>query len=96
MKKVKLEKEDIQKLANNIRLRIEEDDIEWYKGQLEKVLSYLEVFDEIDTETIEQTSQVTGLKNVFREDVVEPSFGYEQVFLNRKDHDGYFVVNKVI
>ena len=62
----------------------------------------LEVVDElqkVDTKNIEQTHQVTGIENRFREDEVDQNqmFSQQQALANAKHtHDGYFVVNRLI
>jgi len=63
------------------------------------VLGVLDELQKINTELVEPTHQVTGLENVFREDVVDESrmFTQEQALANApKAKDGYFVVDQVI
>lgn len=54
---------------------------------------------EVDTANVEPTHQVTGLENIFREDVVEESrmFTQEQATMNApRTHNGYIVVDQII
>lgn len=63
------------------------------------VLSVLDELQKIDTEGVEPTHQVTGLENVFREDIVDDTrmFTQKQALANApKTHDGYFMVDQVI
>ena len=53
------------KLAN---LPLSDDEIKKFESQLSGVLSYVEKLQEVKTEGIKPTSQVTGLENVLRED----------------------------
>jgi aspartyl-tRNA(Asn)/glutamyl-tRNA(Gln) amidotransferase subunit C len=92
----KLTREEVLHIASLIKVKIDESEVEWYQDQLGKVIDYLEVFDDLDLSDVEPTLQVTGLKNVFRNDEVGESLPKEKVFLNRNDRDGYFEVEKVI
>jgi len=62
-------------------------------------LKVVNQLNEIDTTNIEPTHQVTGLVNVFREDVVDEHqmFTQEQALANAKNtHNGYFVVDQIL
>lgn len=84
----------ITKLAN---LQLSPSEIKTFSKQLSEVLTYVEKLQEVDTAKVEPTSQVTGLKNVFREDRVEKSLSQEEALSNAKrKYKGYFVVARVI
>lgn len=59
--------EDIAVLA---RLSLTEEETQKYAEQLSGILGYIEMLHEVDTSTVEETLQVTGLMDVVREDVV--------------------------
>lgn len=67
---MKLSQEQIEHMARLARIELLEEEKEKFQKQLSAVLEYMEILNEIDTEKVEPTSQVTGLKNVFREDIV--------------------------
>ncbi|MBI3559237.1 Asp-tRNA(Asn)/Glu-tRNA(Gln) amidotransferase subunit GatC [Candidatus Gottesmanbacteria bacterium] len=53
----------------------------------------------IETKNVVPTSQVTGLTNVFREDVIETDriLTQSEALSNaKKTHNGYFVVPKIL
>jgi aspartyl-tRNA(Asn)/glutamyl-tRNA(Gln) amidotransferase subunit C len=53
----------------------------------------------VDVTNVVPTSQVTGLENIFREDVVdvERQFSQDEALLNAKrTYNGFFVVDQVI
>lgn len=60
----------IAKLAN---LPISEGETTMFEKQLSDVLEYVKKLDEANTEHVQETSQVTGLENVTREDKTAPS-----------------------
>lgn len=67
---MELSKEQIQHIATLARLELTEEELEKYGGQLSAVLGYIEQLQEVNTDGIEPTAQVTGLENSWREDVV--------------------------
>ena len=69
-KQVELTKSDILHIAKLANLTLSEKEVEKYLGQLSDILSYFEKLNEVDTAKIPETSQVTGLINVAREDVI--------------------------
>jgi aspartyl-tRNA(Asn)/glutamyl-tRNA(Gln) amidotransferase subunit C len=66
-----LTKNEIQHIARLARLELGEEDLEKYGEQLSGILNYIEMLKEVDASDIEPTSQVTGLENIFRDDVVK-------------------------
>jgi len=82
---MKLTKEDVSKLSNLARLEISDDEQELFSHQLSDVLDYAGKLSEAKTENVEMTSQVTGLTNVFREDVAEKCLDSDQILANSPD-----------
>ena len=68
---MQLSKEEIKYIANLARLELTEEELEKYGGQLSAVLDYIDQLKEVDTAGVEPTAQVTGMKNIFREDKAE-------------------------
>lgn len=65
---MKLTQADIINIATLARLDLSEIEKQMYADQLSVVLDYIEMLNEVDTAGVEETCQVTGLKNVVRED----------------------------
>ncbi|MCX6799916.1 MAG: Asp-tRNA(Asn)/Glu-tRNA(Gln) amidotransferase subunit GatC [Candidatus Falkowbacteria bacterium] len=68
---MKLEKKTIEDVARLAKLMIDEKAAEIYARQLSGIFDYIEQLKEVDVLTLAPTAQVTGLKNVMREDVVK-------------------------
>jgi aspartyl-tRNA(Asn)/glutamyl-tRNA(Gln) amidotransferase subunit C len=68
---MELSKHEIEHIAELARLELSEEELEKYGSQLSVILNYIEMLREVETAEIDPTSQVTGLKNVFREDSVK-------------------------
>lgn len=88
--------EQVEHIAELARLNLSADDVEKYKGQFNDILGYIDTLQEVDTADVMPTSQVTGLTNVYREDVVQESFPQDVVTeLAPESQDGYVVVHAV-
>ena len=68
-----ISKDDVQHLAALSSLQLTDDDVESLRQDLERIIKYIEQLSELDTTGVEPTYQVTGLENVWREDVVTQS-----------------------
>lgn len=65
-----LSRDDVLKLARLARLTLTDEEVEQYRTQLSEILKYVEQLRSVDVDGLEPTSQVTGLKNVTREDEI--------------------------
>lgn len=79
------------------RLKPEEEEKRKMTAELEKIVSYMDVLNTLDTDGIEPMSHVFPVKNVLREDVVEPSFPREELLKNAPggDEEAYLVPKAV-
>ena len=66
----KLTRDQVLKLAHLSRLKLTDEEIERFRKELSEILSYVAMLEKADTEGLEPTYQVTGLKNVMRADEV--------------------------
>lgn len=91
---MKIDVAHVAKLAN---LDLKKGDAGKFEEQLSAVLEYVKKLNEVDTENVEPTSQVTGLENVTREDETKPSLSQEKALSNTKSqHNGLFKVKAVL
>jgi aspartyl-tRNA(Asn)/glutamyl-tRNA(Gln) amidotransferase subunit C len=67
----KLSREDVLKLARLAKLELSDKEIEQYRTELSEILAYVEQLQKVDVRGLKPTTQVTGLKNVMRPDVVK-------------------------
>ncbi len=65
-----LTKEEVLQIAKLARLDLTEAEVDKFKDQLSSVLDLFKKVDEIDLKETPETSQVTGLGNVWRSDEV--------------------------
>ena len=94
---MKITKEDIEHIADVAMLYLNEEKKEHYTEELNVVLNQIAKLGELDTKDVEPTVHILPLKNVWREDKIEPSLDSEQVFMNTENgEEGFFRVPKII
>lgn len=94
---MKLTKKDVDNVAVLSRLSIPADQKTQYMQEIDNFLEYGEVLQQVDTEGIEPMAHVLPLRNVFRDDTVQPSLERQQALSNAPEQeDGYFVVPQII
>lgn len=97
-KKSQLTIEDVSHVAKLAKLNLSEKLIDKFFTQLSSVLEFMSKIQKLNTENVKETSQVTGLENVFRKDEIDNirMFTQEQALSNAKrKHNGFFVVKAI-
>lgn len=91
-------RDDVQHLAQLSSLLLEEAEIDTLQKDIEGILDSIKQLDELDTEGVEPTYQVTDRENVFREDaVVDYGVSREALLdLAAEQEDGNVKVPKVL
>lgn len=91
--------DETKKVAGLAALPITDAQVERFSKELSSVLGHMKKIQALDTEGVPETAQVTGLENVYRDDVVvrERMFTQTEALQNAKrTHKGYFVVPAII
>ena len=65
--------DEVRKIAQLARIELTPEEQTRHAETMSAVLDYMKILNEVDTTGVEPTSQVTGLTNVYREDVVVES-----------------------
>ncbi len=90
---MKIDVSHIAKLAN---LPLSSTEKAKFEKQLQETLEYVEGLNEVETKNTKPTSQVTGLENVTRQDIVKPSLSQNETLSNAKStHNGFFKVSAI-
>jgi aspartyl-tRNA(Asn)/glutamyl-tRNA(Gln) amidotransferase subunit C len=66
-------KELVAKLAHLARMKLTEEEMEKFAGQLDEIMTFFEKLQQVDTSDVEPVSQITGLTNITRKDVPHDS-----------------------
>ena len=97
MSQKQISKEEVKHIAKLAWIGLSSEEIQKFQKQLSGILEYVDQLNELDTKDIPPTFQVTGLKNIWREDTVEPSLTQKEALQNAPmQKDGYFKVKKVM
>jgi aspartyl-tRNA(Asn)/glutamyl-tRNA(Gln) amidotransferase subunit C len=92
-----LRQEEVVKIAKLARIELSPKEVEKFQRELSTVLDYVEELKQVNTEGVEEVSQVTGLINVQREDKVKVIEDREAIFKNAPDmKDGYYKVKAIL
>jgi len=59
---------EVKKIAELARLELTPAEEKRHAETISAVLDYMKILNEVDTDNVPETAQVTGLKNVVRED----------------------------
>lgn len=83
--------EEVEKVAENARIKIDEEEAEEFAEDFEEILDMFETLDEIDTEDVEPAFHPVETESKSREDEEEETLEKEEVFRNTgNEEDGYF------
>lgn len=94
---MKLSKTGVEHIAKLARLNLTDADAKLYSQQLSDILNYVEKLQAVDTTGVEETSQVTGLTNIMRDDKIKESgISDELVNCAPESGNGYIKVPKIL
>ena len=96
MTKQVISKEEIIKVAKLARLYLSDKEIKTYSKQLSAILGYVDQLQEVDTENVKITSQVTGLSNIMREDKVEACDDPKELIEMAPEHEKGLIKVKAV
>jgi aspartyl-tRNA(Asn)/glutamyl-tRNA(Gln) amidotransferase subunit C len=87
----------IDNLADLSRLRFNDKEREEIKQDLQKMISFVEKLNEVDTSGVQPLLHMSEVTNVYRQDMVQGSMPKEEALNNAPAADSnYFKVPKVI
>lgn len=90
-------REEVQELAELAKLYMDEADLNAATRDLEGLLQFVSAISEVDTSTVEATIYGVDTQNVFRQDVVVPSYDRDVFLQGAPEHEeGQFLVPKVV
>ncbi|MBI2798211.1 Asp-tRNA(Asn)/Glu-tRNA(Gln) amidotransferase subunit GatC [Candidatus Saccharibacteria bacterium] len=94
----KLSLSEIQKVARLARIELASEELDRMTLEVGSILEFVDSLQAIKTEGVKPTSQVTGLKDVWREDVVQDCEIPREELLSQSPatQDGYVKVKKVL
>jgi len=89
--------DEVKKIAGLARIELNESELEKYRLEVSRVLEYVGELKQVDTEGLEEVSQVTGLVNVQRDDKVIVAENHDAILGQAPEiKDGYFKVKAIL
>lgn len=89
----RITEDQVKHVAHLARLAITEEEAQMLTDQLDKIITYAEQLNELNTDNVEPTAHVLEIKNVMREDRAEKGLPREEVLKNAPEHqDGQIKV----
>lgn len=90
-------KEEVIKISNLAKLKLNDEEVAEFTGDMNKILDYMDKLNELDTENVKPLSHPLEGTNVFREDELKSSIDREDALINAPDRtEEFFKVPKVI
>ena len=94
---IKINKEEVKKVAHLARLELDEHEINNHAEQLEKILEYIKQLEKIDTDGVPTTTRAIEVINVLRKDEKKNSdCTVELLELAPSREDKFFKVPKIM
>ena len=88
---------EVEHVAKLAKLRLSEEELATFPGQLDNILGYVAKLGELDTSDVPPTTHAFSNKYAFREDEVKPSLPREEALANGPLRNGEaFVVPRII
>jgi len=83
-----ISKKQVKHIAELARLSLTQKEISMFQKEMSDTLDYIDILDELDIDKVKPTSQVTGLRNVFKDDKVLSSVDFQK--------NGYFKTKRIL
>ncbi len=89
--------EEVKKVAMLARIELSDKEVEKYQKELSTILEYVEELKHVNTDGLEEVSQVTGLQNVQRMDEVIPRADREDILSQAPEtKNGFYKVKAIL
>lgn len=71
--------DEARHLAALSEINLNDDELTSLTTDIDNIVDYINQLDELDTDNVEPTFQLTGLHNIWREDTIEPQLPREKL-----------------
>ena len=89
--------ETVEHIARLARLSFADSEKQAFTDQFNKILTYIEKLNELDTSNVEPLTEITGTSNVMREDEPQPCLSVEEALRNAPSRlENFIKVPKVV
>ncbi len=92
-----LSDEQVRHVAKLSRLKLSDEQVHFFAGQLSSVLDYISKLNELDVDHVQPMAHPTDMTNRFRDDVPVPGMPVDAALANAPEADPpFFKVPKVL
>jgi aspartyl-tRNA(Asn)/glutamyl-tRNA(Gln) amidotransferase subunit C len=92
-----IDQSQVRHIARLARLKLSDDEVALFAGQLAKIVEYVQQLQEVDTTGVEPMAHPLPIMNVLREDVPHVPFDTDTALANAPQRaDGFFKVPPVL
>ena len=92
-----VDNDTVKRIARLARIRVTEDQLEAYQGELNAILGFVEQLNEVDVSGVEPMTSVTPMALRMREDKVTDGGYASRIVANAPlSEDDFFMVPKVV
>ena len=92
-----IDKQTVYKVADLARIAVKDEDIDHLTQEMNKVLTFMEKLNELDTTNVEPLVYMNEDSNVWREDVAKNEISVGDAVKNAAVHnERFFLVPKII
>ena len=92
-KKNKISEQEVRKIAELSRLSLSNDELKKRTEDMNNILNYMDILNEIDTDNVEELYNVNDMSNPLRDDTFEQSLDKKDVLKNSpSSNDDYIEV----
>lgn len=92
-----IDQKTIYKVADLARIEIDADEVETLQADMNKILTFMEKLNELDTSNVEPLVYMNPEVNVWRADEVVQEISVENALKNAAVHnENYFMVPKIL
>jgi aspartyl-tRNA(Asn)/glutamyl-tRNA(Gln) amidotransferase subunit C len=89
--------ETVRRVAHLARIRLDDNEVEGLRGELNVILGFVEQLNEVDVSDVEPMTSVLPMRMKMRRDVVSEGGSADDVIANAPAEQGpYFVVPRVV
>lgn len=71
--------DEVRHLAALSEIQLSDSELESLTTDIDNIVGYINQLDELDTDQVKPTFQLTGLQNVWRDDKIEPQLSREKL-----------------
>lgn len=92
-----IDKNTVYKVADLARIEIKDSEVDALTQEMNKILTFMEKLNELDTEGVEPLVYMNDETNVWREDVAKNEISVEDGLKNSAVHnESFFMVPKIM